>query len=106
MFVVDVVPPGRCYNLFSFIVVMLLPQGRCYSLLFLYILADVLPIFVVTDGIATIFGRCYAKWWCTSVVVVAFWADVIAKLAYVIATKFDSYVLAGVIARWLLLLPL
>ena len=34
----------------------------------------------VTDGIATIFGLCCAKW-CTTVVVVAFLADVVAKLA-------------------------
>ena len=45
-----------------------------------------LPYFVVTDGTATIFGRCCAKWWCITVVVVAFLADVIANVADGIAT--------------------
>ena len=45
-----------------------------------------LPYFGVTDGIATIFGRCCANWWCTTIVVVAFLADVVAKMADGIAT--------------------
>ena len=57
-----------------------------------------LPYIVVTDGIATIFGRCFAKWQCTTIVVVAFLADVIAKVADDIATNFDGYV-------WQMLLP-
>ena len=39
----------------------------------------------MTDGIATIFGLCCAKW-CTPVVVVVFFlADVVAKMAIVLA---------------------
>ena len=98
MFMVDVVPPSRCYNLFYFVVVILLPHGWCYSLLFFYVLADVFPYFAVTDGIATIFGRCCAKWWCITIVFVAFLAAVIAKVAYDIASKFDDCV-------WQMLLP-
>ena len=77
---------------------MLLPQGRHCSLLFLSVLADVLPFFVVTDGIATVLLWYLLEWqmlcWVvdvvTTVVIVAFWADVIAKVADVIATIFSS----------------
>ena len=96
-----------CYNLFSFIVVMLLPQCWYYSLLFLYVLADVLPLFVMTDGIATFFGCCdvdcigrsYAKWWCTTDRNCCILADVIAKVAGVIVTVGDSSCLADVNAK-------
>ena len=78
---------------------MLLPPGRCCSLLFLNVLGRCFAIFIVTDGIATVCyygiywdGRCYCQVVdvVTTVVIVAFWADVIAKVADVIATIFNS----------------
>ena len=45
-----------------------------------------LPYFVVTDGIATIFSRCCANWWFTTIVIVAFLANFAAKVADGIAT--------------------
>ena len=77
---------------------MMLSQDRWYSLLFLSVLADVIPLFVVTDGIATVILWSLLEWQMlcqvvdvvTTVVFVAFWTDVIAKVADVIATIFDS----------------
>ena len=61
-------------------------------------LADVLPLFVVTDGIVTVLLWYLLEWqmFCqvvdviTTVVIVAFWAGVIAKEADGIATIFNS----------------
>ena len=61
-------------------------------------LADLLPFCVVTDGIATVLLWHLLEWQMlcqvvdvvNTVVIVAFWADVIAKVADVIATIFNS----------------
>ena len=44
------------------------------------------------------FGRCCAKWWCTTIVVVAF-GRCYCKVAVVIATAVDSSCLADVNAK-------
>ena len=78
---------------------MLLPPSRCCSLLFLSVFGRCFAIFVATDVIATVCcygiywdGRCYCQVIdvVTTIIIVAFWADVIAKVADVIATVCDS----------------